>query len=40
MVYQSVYKDYNEKYCVGSVFVSPDWMLIESKGKWIICELL
>ncbi len=40
MVYQSVYKDYNEQYCVGSVFVGSDYMLSESKGKWIVCELL
>ena len=40
MVYQSVYKDYNERCCIGSVFVGPDYMSCESKGKWIICELL
>ncbi len=40
MVYQSVYEDYNERCCAGSVFVGSDLVLNESKGKWIICELL
>ncbi len=40
MVYLSVYKDYNDRCCVGSDFLGSDYMLSESKGKWIICILL
>ena len=40
MIYQSVNEDYNEQNGIGSVLVGSVWMLSESKGKWIICELL